>query len=326
VLVSHDRRLLADVATKVLDLDPSSDGRPRLYGDGYAGYLAGRQAEVARWTQRYDRYLVEQDRLAEGLSSAQNRLRSGWRPPKGTGKHQRATRASSAVRAVHRRLEDLAAHEVSRPRSPLQFRLPDLPALAGVTLLQADEVAVEGRLSTPVSIALRTGDRLLITGPNGAGKSTLLTVLAGHLSPDHGTATIAATARLGVVAQESSSSDRRTARAVYVARLRQLRSDRIDGDLVSLGSLGLLSNVDLARPVADLSIGQQRRLDLALALADRPHALLMDEPTNHLSSALVDELTEAFETTPAAVVVVSHDRQMRDDLSHWPTLALPTRR
>lgn len=40
VLVSHDRRLLADVATKVLDLDPSSDGRPRLYGAGYAGYAA----------------------------------------------------------------------------------------------------------------------------------------------------------------------------------------------------------------------------------------------------------------------------------------------
>jgi macrolide transport system ATP-binding/permease protein len=193
VLVSHDRRLLADVATKVLDLDPSSDGRPRLYGDGYAGYVAGRQAEVARWAQAYDRYLVEQERLAEGLSAAQNRLRSGWRPPKGTGKHQRSTRASSAVRAVHRQVGVLAAHEVTRPRPPLRFALPPLPSLPGVTLLRTDEVTVEGRLTTPVSVTVGSGDRL----------------------------------------------------------------------------------------------------------------------------------TDAFEATRAAIVVLTHDRQLRDDLAHWPTLALP---
>jgi macrolide transport system ATP-binding/permease protein len=129
VLVSHDRRLLADVATKVLDLDPSSDGRPRLYGDGYAGYVAGRQAEGARWAQAYDRYLAEQERLAEGLSAAQNRLRSGWRPPKGTGKHQRSTRASSAVRAVHRQVEVLAAHEVTRAPAAAAVRA-STPAVA----------------------------------------------------------------------------------------------------------------------------------------------------------------------------------------------------
>jgi macrolide transport system ATP-binding/permease protein len=323
VLVSHDRRLLSDVATKILDLDPSSDGRPRLYGDGYAGYAAGRRSELARWSQQYDRYLLEQRSLADDLSAARNRLQSRWRPPKGTGKHQRATRAPSAVRAVHRRIEDLTAHEVTKPNPPLRFQLPDLPPLPGVTLLRAEGVAVESRLDPPVTVALRSGDRLLITGPNGAGKSTLLAVLAGELTPDHGTTAIAATARLGLVAQESRSRDRRTARAAYDARLRQLRADGMGGDLVTIGALGLLSNIDLGRPVAELSMGQQRRLDLALALAARPHALLLDEPTNHLSIALVDELTEAFEHTPAAIVIVSHDRQTRDDLAHWPTLSLP---
>jgi macrolide transport system ATP-binding/permease protein len=50
------------------------------------------------------------------------------------------------VRAVHRRIEDLAAHEVTKPTPPLRFQLPDLPPLPGVTLLRADEVTVEGRL------------------------------------------------------------------------------------------------------------------------------------------------------------------------------------
>lgn len=174
VLVSHDRRLLSDVATKVLDLDPSRDGRPRLYGDGYAGYVAGREAEVARWTQEYERHQTEQARMAKDLSAAQNRLQGGWRPPKGTGKHQRATRAPSLVRAVHRRIEDLAAYEVGKPVVPLRFQMPELPALPGVTLLRADQVTVADRLATPVTVAVASGDRLLVTGPNGAGESTLL--------------------------------------------------------------------------------------------------------------------------------------------------------
>jgi macrolide transport system ATP-binding/permease protein len=50
--------------------------------------------------------------------------------------------------------------------------------------------------------------------------------------------------------------------------------------------------------------------------------LLLDEPTNHLSITLVDELTEALRVTSAAVVVATHDRQLRRDLESWPRLEL----
>ncbi|CAM5697558.1 AAA family ATPase [Streptomyces purpurascens] len=96
--------------------------------------------------------------------------------------------------------------------------------------------------------------------------------------------------------------------------------------MVGLGSLGLLTSRDTDKPVAELSMGQQRRLDLALALASRPHVLLLDEPTNHLSIALLDELTEALHSTQAAVVLATHDRQLRRDIATWPRLALPQRR
>jgi macrolide transport system ATP-binding/permease protein len=323
VLVSHDRVLLKEVTTHILDLDPSIDERPRLYGNGYDGYIEGRRGALARWAQDYEQHQSEHARLADDLSAAQNRLQSGWRPPKGTGKHQRATRAPALVRSVNRRLEDLRAHEVTRPQPPLQFRMPDLPELPGVTLLRADDVTVTDRLTTPVSVELSSGDRLLITGPNGAGKSTLLAVLAGRLAPSHGSTTIAGRARLGFVGQESPLVDRRPARDIYRARLDQLPANGLtEADIVSLRALGLFTTTDMNRPVDELSMGQQRRLDLALALADRPHVLLLDEPTNHLSIALVDDLTEALDTTPAAVVLVTHDRQLRLDLSHWPTIDL----
>jgi macrolide transport system ATP-binding/permease protein len=103
VLVSHDRALLADVVTAVLDLDPTSDGRPRTYAGGYAAYREGHHAERERWAAEHREQRRERQRLSDHLSAAQNRLSTGWRPDKGTGKHTRATRAPALVRAVHRR-------------------------------------------------------------------------------------------------------------------------------------------------------------------------------------------------------------------------------
>ncbi|HEX6355076.1 ABC-F family ATP-binding cassette domain-containing protein [Actinophytocola sp.] len=317
VLVSHDRALLADVATTVVDLDPSSDGRPRTYGGGYAGYLDGRHAERARWEALHADQVAERQRLADDLSSAQNRLRDNWRPDKGHGKHTRATRAPGLVRAVHRRQEDLAAHTVAVPSPPARFAMPDLPVHRGATLLRADAVTVAGRLERPVDLALDSGDRLVVSGPNGAGKSTLLAVLAGELAPSTGTAARARPVRVGRLGQESGPPESRSAFELYAERIA-----RTGLPAPGLGELGLLDRHDTHRPVADLSIGAQRRLDLALVLAGRPHVLLLDEPTNHLSATLVDELTAALHATPAAVVLATHDRQLLRDTASWPRLAL----
>ena len=92
--------------------------------------------------------------------------------------------------------------------------------------------------------------------------------------------------------------------------------------LVPVAALGLLTEADLDRPLRELSVGQRRRFDLACALLAAPHVLVLDEPTNHLSVGLVDELTVALRATSAAVVVATHDRQLRADLADWPHLDL----
>jgi macrolide transport system ATP-binding/permease protein len=325
VLVSHDRALLADVVTAVLDLDPSRDGRPRLYGGGYAGYRDGRRAERARWAGEYEAQQTERQRLDADLAAAQDRLTTGWRPDKGTGKHTRATRAPALVRAVHRRQEDLAAHAVAVPEPPLRPAVPELPVLPGSALLSAVDVGVAGRLRHPVAVTLHSGDRLLVTGPNGAGKSTLLAVLAGLLVPTTGTVHRAGPARVALLGQESPAAGRRSAGSVYAAaQARLVSTGRLGPDeVVPLDALGLLDTADAGRPVGELSLGQQRRLDLAMVLGARPHVLLLDEPTNHLSIGLVDELTEALHATGAAVVLATHDRRLLRDVAHWPRRHLP---
>ena len=324
VVVSHDRALLSDVATTILDLDPTRDGRPRVHGGGYAGYREGREAELARWEAEYEQQQAERVRLGQALSEARNRLVTGWRPDKGTGKHQRATRAGALTRSVHRRQEDLERHQVTAPVPPKRFHMPELPARTGVLLLRAHEVSVDGRLRRSTTLEVASGDRLAVTGANGAGKSTLLSVLAGQVAPTTGRVHRARTVRLHLLGQESPRATRRRARDLYEAHLARLVTTGVlpEGEVVGLGALGLLTSREAEKPVAELSTGQQRRLDLALALATRPHVLLLDEPTNHLSIALVDDLTEALHTTDAAVVVATHDRQLGRDIQDWPRLAL----
>lgn len=98
----------------------------------------------------------------------------------------------------------------------------------------------------------------------------------------------------------------RTVRDTYEQALGAQRAEK-----VPLGSLGLMHETDLDKPVGQLSVGQRRRLALALLVARPPQLLLLDEPTNHLAPTLCDELEAALSPGPGAIVVASHDRWLR---------------
>ncbi|WP_396126388.1 ABC-F family ATP-binding cassette domain-containing protein [Cellulomonas sp. NS3] len=358
VIVTHDRQLLDDVMTAILDLDPSMDGRPVLYGaTRYATYRFAKTQALRRWRARYTAERKRAVRLAERLDASYEGLSDEWRPPKGSDKHRRGTRARQHVKAADRLVQRLEAEAVEVPVPPLELTFPDLPSVPddypGGPLLdvRAPRVAGAGgrdRLDLAgTRIDLPPCGRLLVTGANGAGKSTLLAALAGTLGLDRGTRSVAAGVRLGVLGQEGldggvPARGSRTARTSVAGSSRAGAPERESGfdayarralelleagaldttRLVPVASLGLLTEEDLDRPLEELSVGQRRRFDLACALLAAPHVLLLDEPTNHLSIGLVDELTEALRATSVAVVVATHDRKMRADLADWPELVL----
>ena len=344
VIVTHDRRLLDDVMTAILDLDPAMDGRPALYGaTRYSDYRFLKSQMIRRWQARYRAERKRALELAERLDSTYENLSDEWRPPKGSQTHRRATRARGHVKAADRLIQKLEAEAVEVPTPPLVLTFPDLPSLpAGA----ADRVRCWtcaprgcGTASTWPGCAIEVPacGRLLVTGPNGSGKSTLLAALAGSIALDRGVRSIAPGVRLGVLAQEGPTEHAAAVvahpRAAGAAEqlsgfdayarhaLTLLEARLLDPDqLVPVAALGLLTEEDLDRPLRELSVGQRRRFDLACALLAAPHVLILDEPTNHLSVGLVDELTAALRATSAAVVVATHDRRMRADLADWPEL------
>ncbi|MEP7763316.1 ATP-binding cassette domain-containing protein [Sanguibacter sp. 25GB23B1] len=338
VIVTHDRQLLDDVATAILDLDPSVDGRPVLYGQpGYVSYRFAKNQALHRWRQRFRAETQRAEQLARRLDLTYEGLSDEWRPPKGSQKHRRGTRARTHVKAADRLVEKLKAEAVDVPPPPPVLHFPDLPAMQpgwdpGAPVVDVRNPRVDGdggraRVDLPgARIMVPPSGRLLVTGVNGAGKSTLLAALAGTVDLDRGYRAVLPDARLGVVDQEGSVRPEAAASGFdeyATLALRLLERGELDPEhLVPVAFLGILSEEDLDRPVKELSVGQRRRLDLACALLAAPHVLFLDEPTNHLSIDLVDDLTQALRVTPAAVVVATHDRRMQDDLHDWPRLEL----
>ncbi|MFB7600530.1 ABC-F family ATP-binding cassette domain-containing protein [Streptomyces sp. NPDC056160] len=315
VVASHDRAFLDAVCTDLIDLDPAVEG-PVRYGGNYSAYLAQKHAERERWERRW---AEEQEELAALRVSAQvtaHRVAPdrGPRDSEKMGYGHRAGRVQSQisrrVRNAARRLEELERSQVGEPPRPLRFASTVLaaPAVedADGPLVALDGVRVPGRLA-PVDAEVAAADRLLVTGGNGAGKSTLLAVLAGRLVPE-GEVRRRRGLTVGLLAQDTAfDRPERTVRDTYEQALGAARADA-----VPLGSLGLLHEADLDKPVGRLSVGQRRRLALALLVARPPQLLLLDEPTNHLSPRLCDELEAALGTGPGAIVLASHDRWLRE--------------
>ena len=308
IVVSHDRALVRDVADTIVDLDPTPDGSPRIHGDGFDQYHHSRQAMLGRWRQDHRDQQRLRERLTGDLEEAQSRVDTAWRPPKGTGKHTRASRAPGVVQAVKRAQAAVDAAPVPMPHPPLELDFPDLKARPGATLIRCSDLTLVNRLTLPHPLEITSGDRYVITGANGAGKTTLLDLLAGLYPP--GTGTVSHHARIGYLTQESiQAPDSPALGEVGKAGEAAIR-------------FGLLSPEAARKKYTEMSMGQRRRVDLATILATDPQLLLFDEPTNHLSMHLVDQLTEALHDTPAAVVLVTHDRQLLRDTEHWNRIHL----
>ncbi|SFH49096.1 macrolide transport system ATP-binding/permease protein [Amycolatopsis regifaucium] len=311
VAITHDRMFLSRVTTTILEVDA---GRRTVHrhGNGYAGYLAAKEAARARWVREYEEWRLEKARheaLADvnidRFSAIPRKAPAAFSGAGAFRARSRAHGAMSRIRAARERLQRLEADPVPRPPRPLRFtaRIAAGKAEPARPVAKVDDVSVAGRLPR-TSLCVRPGERVLVTGPNGAGKTTLMRVLAGELTPSTGSAE--RDGRIGFLRQNGGlAGDPRTVLQVFAA----------DGDeeeaAETLLSLGLFQGPDLRKPVRDLSVGQRRRLELARLVTAGTDLLLLDEPTNHLAPDLVEEMEQALERYTGALVVVTHDRRMR---------------
>ncbi|CAN7236998.1 ABC transporter ATP-binding protein [Pseudoxanthomonas sp. LjRoot168] len=183
-----------------------------------------------------------------------------------------------------------------------------LARLRGVRHHYGRTLALDG-----LDLALPAGQVLALLGPNGAGKSTAISLLLGLQRPDAGTADLfglppqdlAARRRTGVMLQAAAVPDTLKVRELLDLTRAYYPQPRSVADLVALAGLDGL----MARRYGQLSGGQQRRVQFALAVCGRPALLFLDEPTTGLDIDARQTLWKAIRelrSQGCAVLLTTH--------------------
>lgn len=317
VLVSHDREFLARSVTHVLELDLAQN-ITTVFGGGYESYLEERAVARRHRREQYEEFadkkadLVARARTQREWSSqgVRNAIRKA---PDNDKIRRRASSESSEKQAQKvRQMESRIARleEVVEPRKEwtLEFAIGAAPRSSSVVATLDDVVVQQGDFVLgPVLLQVDAGERIGITGPNGAGKSTLLRLLLGRQQPDQGRVSLGANVAVGEIDQaraDFTGADR------LVDRFEQRVPSWSTADVRTLlAKFGLRAD-HVERPVDELSPGERTRAGLALLQACGTNVLVLDEPTNHLDLPAIEQLEQALETYDGALLLVTHDRRM----------------
>ena len=179
------------------------------------------------------------------------------------------------------------------------------------------------RVIEDVSLNLAPGEILGLVGPNGAGKTTLINLLSGYLRADSGTVSLGGTATQHLSTHRVASLG--LARTFQIPRPFQglsvldnatigahfgLKADGVDVDAEAWTALETVGLVDHAhRPVSELTLHQRKFLEIARALACRPHVLLLDEMLAGLNPTEIDaaiHLIRGLTDEGMAILLVEH--------------------
>ncbi len=164
-----------------------------------------------------------------------------------------------------------------------------------------------------VNCLIESGQRIGLLGRNGAGKTTFMRILAGTVTPDHGSVQFSPGAKVALLQQDVPQDTVGTiAEVVLQGVVSQVaaHSDHESAWQREHAADQILSRMELDGEARfeTLSSGMKRRVLLARALVDSPDLLLLDEPTNHLDIAAIEWLENFLLRWPTAFMFITHDR------------------
>ncbi|GAB3834913.1 ABC-F family ATP-binding cassette domain-containing protein [Hymenobacter jeollabukensis] len=340
LVVSHDRALL-NLVDLTLELLPDEVA---VYGGNYDFYQAQKQVQLAALQAQLDataktlqqarqkaRDVAEQRHKQDARGTAQGQKKGLPRIVAGHLKRQ-AEQSSAQLREVHHAKIDGLSQDVQQLRTQLREQQAlriDLSHSAlhrGKVLVEAEGVnfAYAGQpplWAQPLTLQLRSGQRLRIEGPNGAGKTTLVKLLTGQLVPTTGQLHRAAFTSF-YLDQEYSLIDNQL--TVFEQLQRYNSRQLLEHELKTVLHYHQFARESWDRPCAGLSGGEKLKLILCcLTVSNRaPDLLILDEPTNNLDLPSQQVLTDAVRSFQGTLLLISHDQPFADDIGVDETLTL----
>jgi len=297
VIITHDRRFLDAVATRIVELD-----RGKLFS--FPGNFSTWQQRKAEWLEAEKQQNAKFDKV---LAQEEVWIRKGV--------EARRTRNEGRVR----RLEQLRRDRASRRERQGNVNLAVAEGQrSGKLVAELEHVSHQYGDKTIIrdlsAIILRK-DRIGLIGPNGAGKTTLLKIILGKLQPSAGSVRLGVNLTVGYFDQMRSQLDEQATLADTI----NPGSEWIEiGDqrkhVMSYLEDFLFPPARAHSPVQSLSGGERARLVLARMFARPTNVLVLDEPTNDLDIETLELLEELLQSYPGTVLLVSHDREFLNNV------------
>ncbi|AYN03955.1 ribosomal protection-like ABC-F family protein [Flavobacterium sp. 140616W15] len=183
-----------------------------------------------------------------------------------------------------------------------------------------------------ISFTVNTNEKIALIGNNGIGKSTLLKIIAGELQPSNGR--VSCSSEPYYIPQVFGQYNHFTiAQALQIEDKLNALKEILNGNVTETNLNVLnddwtieercnttlkywqLTDLDLSQKLETLSGGQKTKVFLAGISIHQPEMVLLDEPSNHLDNAARQLLYEFIQSTPCALIIVSHDRKLLNILS-----------
>jgi len=322
LMITHDRRFINKVATQIIDLSTVTHSLT-IYHGNYDEYVYQRERQYQQEVEAYHGQVNQMKHLQQLMKKEAHghrkamKLTDGDKNIKNFKIAQSQQTVSKLIRNARTQLEDLEANKLDNPRHvwTIKFEFEPQP------LISTEPIQLEGLtmgygeriLFCDASVVLKKGERVAIVAPNGTGKTTLLRLIMNQLEPTQGKIKVMASAKLGYLDQEGETFN--PAQNI-VDVLRDIHPDTDDALLTRLHRSGLFRDAHLsAKTVADLSLGQQRKLGLACLIHSQANVLLLDEPTNHLDLMSLEALEKSLLDFDGAILAATHDRWFIDNVA-----------
>ncbi len=164
----------------------------------------------------------------------------------------------------------------------------------------------EKTLLDRVSLGINEGDKIGLIGVNGTGKSTFLKILAGVDEPEEGTVITGNGVHIGYLPQNPDFDGNMTVLQQAMAGVSPAEQEAKEYEVKNI--LTRLGLTDFEQKIGVLSGGQKKRVAMAAALAAESELLILDEPTNHIDSSMVDWLESYLAAYKGALFMITHDR------------------
>ena len=311
LMVSHDRSFI-DATTSIVAAVDEMSQEVAVYGGNYSFYEVRRAEEVAAAERSWETQERTRRRLlraASDLGERATRFNALSQDDFQRSKSKKAARQSKTLESrINRELNRL-----THPEPPRHAKMLSGGGVEGadriVSLRAVGHSHGAHSVLRDVSADIRGGDRILVRGANGSGKSTLLDIIAGIVDPATGSVIRRPGAKIVHLHQTPDAMPASMSLLDAVGRT-------VDVPATELRPLlGATIFRDVGRTlVTEVSVGERRRVELAALLATTSDLLLLDEVTNHLDVATIEQLETGLGAYRGALVAVTHDERFAQRL------------